>query len=60
MLARHWRAALSLIERAGFFDEMARKISQSRSGNPEERVEDLTAGGGWLLSTDDGLEEDVR
>ena len=33
---------------------MARR---SRSGSPEERVEDLTAGGGWLLSTDDGLED---
>jgi hypothetical protein len=30
---------------------MARR---SRSGSPEERVEDLTAGAGWLLSTDDG------
>jgi hypothetical protein len=42
---------------AGFFDEMARKISQSRSGSPEKRGEDLTAGAGWLLSTDDGLED---
>ena len=33
---------------------MARR---SRSGSPEERVEDLTAGAGWLLSTDDGLED---
>jgi hypothetical protein len=33
---------------------MARR---SRSGSPEERGEDLTVGGGWLLSTDDGLED---
>jgi hypothetical protein len=59
MLARRGiGAAQSLIERAGFFD--GPRISQSRSGSPGKRVEDLTPGAGWLLSTDDCWWRDAR